>query len=92
MHVTTYQMGHAWSQGKPLNGHGDSIKAVWRRLVLRNTTSEDARCKIVSQNDISSRYGMQEVVPCVRREAWLGIALCDVSNTHRSTLPEISSH
>ena len=75
-----------WWQGKPLDGHGDSIKAEWRHFVLRKTTCDDIRGKLVDQNDMPSRYGMQEVVLCDRREAWLGTASCDVSNTHSLTL------
>jgi len=80
------------SQVKPLDGHGDSIKAVWRHLVTRKTTYEDVRGKLVGQNDMPSSYGMQEVALCVRRKAWLGITSCDVSNTRFSTSPQINSH
>lgn len=79
-------MHGGWSQGKPPDGHGDSIEAVWRHFVLRKTTYENVQGKLVSQNDMPSSYGMQEVVLCDRRKAWLGTASCDVSNTHSLTL------
>ena len=62
-----------WWQGKPLDGHGDSIKAEWRHFVLRKTTCDDIRGKLVDQNDMPSSYGMQEVVLAI--EGKPGLAL-----------------
>ena len=48
-------------------------KLLWRHFVLRKTTCDDIRGKLVDQNDMPSSYGMQEVVLAI--EGKPGLAL-----------------